>query len=237
MSPPCVPKRWWLSSAIKFRHIMAISRELVPASDGAGEKPYRGKEGTTTWNASSGSPPCAPGSASNGMICSISMNDRGQPWVRMSGNGDGPLPRWRMKWMSDPFTVAICWERRFSRVLCVPVKAMQPVIMQVSPCQPRSSILATPTAMPALIFSAMFPTLNDGDDIMVDRSAASRQVSDGIYVLRRDDTLMVKRITVNPSRASYNVSSDNSAYASWSDCAPGDIDLLGRVVWAGRRIR
>jgi hypothetical protein len=28
------------------------------------------------------------------------------------------------------------------------------VIMQVSPCQPRSSIFATATAMPALIFSA-----------------------------------------------------------------------------------
>ena len=84
---------------------------------------------------------------------------------------------------------------------------------------------------------SMFPTLNDGDDIMVDRSASCRRVSDGIYVLRRNDTLMVKRITVNPSRVSYNVSSDNSAYASWPDCAPGDIDVLGRVVWAGRRIR
>jgi phage repressor protein C with HTH and peptisase S24 domain len=83
----------------------------------------------------------------------------------------------------------------------------------------------------------MFPTLNDGDDIMVDRSAASRQVNDGIYVLRRDDTLMVKRITVNPSHGTFNVSSDNAAYASWPDCSPGDIDVLGRVVWAGRRIR
>lgn len=84
---------------------------------------------------------------------------------------------------------------------------------------------------------SMFPTLNDGDDIMVDRSAAERKVSDGIYVLRRDDTLMVKRITVNPSRRSYNVSSDNPAYAAWPDCAPQDIDVLGRVVWAGRKIR
>lgn len=84
---------------------------------------------------------------------------------------------------------------------------------------------------------SMFPTLNDGDDIMVDRSSAGRPVSDGIYVLRRDDTLMVKRLTVNPSRGSYTVSSDNPAYASWPDCAPGDIDVLGRVVWAGRRIR
>jgi phage repressor protein C with HTH and peptisase S24 domain len=84
---------------------------------------------------------------------------------------------------------------------------------------------------------SMFPTLNDGDDIMVDRSLARRRVTDGIYVLRRDDTLMVKRLTVNPSRSTFDVSSDNAAYASWPDCAPGDIDVLGRVVWAGRKIR
>lgn len=84
---------------------------------------------------------------------------------------------------------------------------------------------------------SMFPTLNDGDDIMVDRSSASRRVTDGIYVLRRDDALMVKRITVNPSKGSFEVSSDNAAYAKWPDCAPSDIEVLGRVVWAGRRIR
>jgi phage repressor protein C with HTH and peptisase S24 domain len=84
---------------------------------------------------------------------------------------------------------------------------------------------------------SMFPTLNDGDDIMVDRSSATRRVTDGIYVLRRDDTLMVKRITVSPSRRTFEVSSDNSAYTSWPNCAPSDINVLGRVVWAGRRIR
>lgn len=84
---------------------------------------------------------------------------------------------------------------------------------------------------------SMYPTLNHGDDIMVDRSAVSRKIIDGIYVLRRDDTLMVKRITVNPSHGGYDVSSDNSAYASWSNCDPADINVLGRVVWSGRRIR
>jgi phage repressor protein C with HTH and peptisase S24 domain len=83
----------------------------------------------------------------------------------------------------------------------------------------------------------MYPTLNDGDDIMVDRSSAARRVTDGIYVLRRDDTLMVKRIAVNPSRGTFDLSSDNAAYTGWPDCAPADIDVLGRVVWAGRRIR
>ena len=88
-----------------------------------------------------------------------------------------------------------------------------------------------------VVGDSMFPTLADGDDIMVERSSALQSVNDGIYVLRRDETLMVKRITINPSRGSFTVSSDNAAYASWPDCAPDDIAVLGRVVWAGRRIR
>jgi hypothetical protein len=88
-----------------------------------------------------------------------------------------------------------------------------------------------------VVGDSMFPTLADGDDIMVDRSSALQSVRDGIYVLRRDEALSVKRITVNPSRGSFNVSSDNAAYASWPDCSPKDIAVLGRVVWAGRRIR
>jgi len=84
---------------------------------------------------------------------------------------------------------------------------------------------------------SMFPTLSDGDDIMVDRSAVLRKIQDGIYVLRRDDTLLVKRITVHPSRSMLTIASDNPAYASWTDCAPEDVEILGRVVWAGRKIR
>ena len=84
---------------------------------------------------------------------------------------------------------------------------------------------------------SMFPTLGDGDDIMVDRSAANRKVQDGIYVLRRDDTLLVKRLTVNPSGSTLTISSDNNTYACWPDCKPSDIEIIGRVVWAGRSIR
>lgn len=84
---------------------------------------------------------------------------------------------------------------------------------------------------------SMFPTLADGDDILVERSLTGLSLHDGIYVLRRDDTLMVKRITVNPSGSSLTVASDNKSYATWTDCSPAEIDLVGRVVWAGRRIR
>ena len=84
---------------------------------------------------------------------------------------------------------------------------------------------------------SMFPTLGDGDDIMVDRSASLRKVQDGIYVLRRDDTLLVKRVTVHPSDATITISSDNPTYARWPDCHPKDVDIIGRVIWAGRQIR
>lgn len=83
---------------------------------------------------------------------------------------------------------------------------------------------------------SMFPTLADGDDIMVDRSVAGTRVQDGIYVLRRDDTLAVKRIAVHPGTRRLTISSDNPAYPSWADLEPADVDVIGRVVWAGRKI-
>ena len=82
---------------------------------------------------------------------------------------------------------------------------------------------------------SMAPTLVDGDDVLVDRSDTSR-LRDGIYVLRRDDTLMVKRLALAPTSGTLTISSDNPAYPSWRDCPLGSVDVLGRVVWAGRRL-
>jgi Peptidase S24-like len=84
---------------------------------------------------------------------------------------------------------------------------------------------------------SMAPTLGDGDDIMVDRSASTRRIQDGIYVLRRDDTLLVKRITVHPTNGTLTIASDNSNFASWQDVAPEAVEIIGRVVWAARRVR
>jgi phage repressor protein C with HTH and peptisase S24 domain len=83
---------------------------------------------------------------------------------------------------------------------------------------------------------SMSPTLSHGDDIMVDLSGARRKLSDGIYVLRRDDALLVKRVALHPTRSTLTIASDNPAFASWTDCAPDEIDIIGRVVWAGRRV-
>jgi hypothetical protein len=83
---------------------------------------------------------------------------------------------------------------------------------------------------------SMFPTLADGDDILVDRSDAADRLRDGIYVLRAEDVVMVKRIAIAPSGRGLIVKSDNPAYPDWTDRDAQSIDLIGRVVWAGRRV-
>ncbi len=84
---------------------------------------------------------------------------------------------------------------------------------------------------------SMESTLGDGDDILVDRNDAADRVRDGIYVLRLDDALNVKRIAMQPEGRGFTVRSDNPAYPSWPDCDPARIVIIGRVVWVGRRVR
>ena len=84
---------------------------------------------------------------------------------------------------------------------------------------------------------SMTPTLSDGDDILVDAGDGVERLRDGIYVLRRDDALLVKRIARSPASRRIIVKSDNDSYPSWPDCELADIDIIGRVVWVGRRLR
>ncbi|HET9397647.1 MAG TPA: S24 family peptidase, partial [Sphingomicrobium sp.] len=59
---------------------------------------------------------------------------------------------------------------------------------------------------------------------------------DGIYVLRVDENLMVKRLAIHPVGRKVTVQSDNPAYGDLPDCRLDEIDCIGRVVWAGRRV-
>lgn len=84
---------------------------------------------------------------------------------------------------------------------------------------------------------SMAPTLDDGDDILVDGGDAAARLRDGIYVLRMDDVLMVKRVARAPGLGRISVISDNPHYRSWDDLPMGSVQLIGRVVWTGRRVR
>lgn len=83
---------------------------------------------------------------------------------------------------------------------------------------------------------SMAPTLNAGDDILVDLGDAGDRLRDGIYVLRIDDALVVKRLALNPLGQRVTIQSDNPSYADWPDVALDKINCIGRVIWSGRRV-
>lgn len=83
---------------------------------------------------------------------------------------------------------------------------------------------------------SMSPTLNDGDDILVDLGDCTDRLRDGIYVLRVDDALVVKRLALSPMGRRVTVQSDNPAYPDWPDCGLDEIHCIGRVIWSGRKV-
>ena len=83
---------------------------------------------------------------------------------------------------------------------------------------------------------SMAPTLSAGDDILVDLGDCMDRLRDGIYVLRADDVLVVKRLAIHPTGRRVTVQSDNPAYPDWPDCGLDEINCIGRVIWSGRKI-
>lgn len=83
---------------------------------------------------------------------------------------------------------------------------------------------------------SMAPTLGHGDDIMVDHHDGAERLRDGIYVMRLDGVLMVKRIAIGPQYGHFSVLSDNVHYPDWPDIDPALVAIVGRVVWTGRRL-
>jgi phage repressor protein C with HTH and peptisase S24 domain len=83
---------------------------------------------------------------------------------------------------------------------------------------------------------SMSPTLSAGDDILVDHADLSQGLRDGIYVLRVDGALLVKRLAIHPFGGRVTVQSDNPTYPDWPDRGLDELDCIGRVIWTGRRI-
>jgi phage repressor protein C with HTH and peptisase S24 domain len=101
------------------------------------------------------------------------------------------------------------------------------------------ALTATPVSGLSIIRvegDSMAPTLSPGDDILVDSGDAMESLRDGIYVLRVDDALLVKRLAIHPVGSRVTVQSDNPAYPDWPDCSLAEIHCVGRVIWAGRKI-
>ena len=84
---------------------------------------------------------------------------------------------------------------------------------------------------------SMEPTLVDGDEILVNRHDGVDRLRAGIYVLRIEDMLIVKRLVSGdgePRR--FVIRSDNPRYPDLVDYDAASLQLIGRVIWACRKI-
>ncbi|MCD8522594.1 MAG: S26 family signal peptidase [Saccharospirillaceae bacterium] len=109
----------------------------------------------------------------------------------------------------------------------------------------REWISQTLNATPADLYlinvqgESMTPTLHPGDVILVDRRNGENITTDGIYVIRMGDSLLVKRIQRLPGQK-LRISSDNPAYQPFElkidEAASDELAIIGRVVWSGRRM-
>lgn len=79
---------------------------------------------------------------------------------------------------------------------------------------------------------SMEPLLNDGDEILIDRS--TRPFRDGVHVVRLGDTLMVKRVA-SAGAGRFALLSQNLAYPP-VNVEASEVEIIGRVVWKGGRI-
>ncbi|MGE5537311.1 MAG: LexA family transcriptional regulator [Gemmatimonas sp.] len=83
---------------------------------------------------------------------------------------------------------------------------------------------------------SMEPTLRSGDHALIDRTERRPRQKDGLYVLLVDGGLQVKRVSAHPVSGLLTITSDNPSYRSYGDIEPADVEVVGRVIWIGRRM-
>ena len=85
----------------------------------------------------------------------------------------------------------------------------------------------------------MEPTLQVGGLVLVDTNDRDLEaVSHGIYLLKLNDRLLIKRLQYVASNT-LRVLSDHPAYETFSiepSRASGVLSLMGKVVWFGRKL-
>ncbi len=96
----------------------------------------------------------------------------------------------------------------------------------------RLGVRAGAASMIRVAGMSMAPTLVDGDEILVDGDCRIVPAGGGVFVLRLDDVVMVKRLRPDPPGLA--VLSDNPAVEDRMGVARARVRVIGRVVWVSR---
>ena len=100
-------------------------------------------------------------------------------------------------------------------------------LRQISP-SPFSQL-----AVLAMSGDSMEPTLGHADHALID-TAQQNLRREGLYVLKLEDTLLIRRVTMHPVTKRLTISADNARYQPYADLDPDALETLGRVIWIGR---
>lgn len=83
---------------------------------------------------------------------------------------------------------------------------------------------------------AMAPTLFDGDEVLIQRRFGNEVLREGLYAIRVDFDILVRRIAIEPTRRRISVLTDNPCYPDWNGIGRQAIHILGMVKWIGHRV-
>lgn len=83
---------------------------------------------------------------------------------------------------------------------------------------------------------AMSPSLREGDEVLIQRYMANENPRDGLYVIRADAGLVVRRIALEPTRNRIAILTDNPTYPNWYGLPRNGVQIVGRVIWAGLQV-
>lgn len=81
---------------------------------------------------------------------------------------------------------------------------------------------------------SMEPTLKDGDIVLIDTAQKAIRHQDRIWAVAYGELGMIKRVRRTPA-GTYLLLSDNATVPP-VECHDGEMEVIGRVCWIGRRI-
>ena len=112
-------------------------------------------------------------------------------------------------------------------------------LMAIDEAWLRRSFAVSPHDLALMVADgeSMEPTIRAGEILLFDKSEAGIKLRDGIYIIRLEGGVMVKRLQLMPGRH-LKVVSDNAAFEAYTiELADGvDFAVIGRVIFVFRRL-
>lgn len=87
-----------------------------------------------------------------------------------------------------------------------------------------------------IVGEAMQPTLQNGDEVIIQRLRSHDALLDGLYAVRGSSETFVRRIALDPTKNRISVLTDHPAYPSWNGVQRKAINVVGRVIWIGSQV-